>query len=167
MKKVYKLSCRILYRKNNKERKRWRPARRQHDYTSVVGRPNALRPHWHSAGDEVLREVADRLRVTLRDRDVLGRYGGEEFVVYLDHLTSIDAAVAVAERLRHVIEESPVETAKGPITATISAGIAAMGVGIDTVEALVAAADRAMYLAKNSGRNRIVLATAARDTTTT
>lgn len=112
----------------------------------------------HAAGDEVLREVARRFRLTLRDGDLLGRYGGEEFVIYLDYLATVDVAVTVAERLRVVVESQPVQTAKGPIATTISCGVAAVDKQHGSLEAALAAADRAMYSAKKAGRNRVVLA---------
>jgi two-component system cell cycle response regulator len=115
----------------------------------------------HDAGDEVLKEFAGRVRSTVRGADLACRYGGEEFVVVMPD-TPAEAAAAVAERLRGMIEARPFQLRSGetPLMLTASMGIATLGPGIETPEQLLKQADRALYEAKNSGRNRVVAAAA-------
>jgi len=117
----------------------------------------------HRAGDAVLQEVARRLRINLRLEDFVGRYGGEEFTVVL-HDTGMEGAVQVAERLRVEVAALPCtwevektqEIVEIPVTASI--GISIYREHGETREALIEAADKAMYRAKHSGRNRTCLA---------
>jgi len=116
----------------------------------------------HQGGDEVLREVAGRIKDELRLSDALGRFGGEEFVVLLIDAELHDATV-VAERIRASIADRPVElTNGGPLRVSVSIGVAELGdVGrehaIESVaQTLVANADTALYRAKVAGRNRVV-----------
>ncbi len=115
----------------------------------------------HDAGDEVLKEFAGRIRSTVRGADLACRFGGEEFVVVMPD-TPADMAAAVAERLRGMIEARPFQLRSGetPLMLTASMGIATLGPGVDTPEQLLKQADRALYEAKNSGRNRVVAAAA-------
>ena len=109
----------------------------------------------HQAGDEVLCEAARRLSARLRVYDVLGRYGGEEFLILLP---GCDAAKArsIAERLRAVISADPVETQAGKISMTMSFGLAVVTAAETTTwDELVRAADQALYEAKREGRNRL------------
>ncbi|MCB1915704.1 MAG: diguanylate cyclase [Rhodocyclaceae bacterium] len=113
--------------------------------------------HGHEAGDRVLRGVSRRSRETLRCYDVLGRYGGEEFVAVLPGLHSGDAT-PVADRLRRDIELLEVEG----LRVTISIGIACTeSVAAESPAELLAAADAALYQAKAAGRNRIEIALSA------
>ena len=109
----------------------------------------------HAAGDEVLREVAARLRSALRPGDTLARFGGDEFVVLCEDVTSEAGARAVAERLRTALG-APIEVGSEETTLTLSIGIAYAGPdGAEaTAEALVRDADAAMYRAKERGRDR-------------
>lgn len=115
----------------------------------------------HDAGDEVLKEFAGRIRSTVRGADLACRFGGEEFVVVMPD-TSAEVAATVAERLRGMIEARPFQLRSGetPLMLTASMGIATIGPGIETPEQLLKQADRALYEAKNSGRNRVVAAAA-------
>jgi len=115
----------------------------------------------HDAGDDVLREFAARIRATVRGADLACRYGGEEFVVVMPD-TSAEAAAAIAERLRSMIEDRPFTLRASPATlhVTASMGIATFAPGVDTPEQLLKQADRALYQAKSSGRNRVVAAAA-------
>lgn len=108
----------------------------------------------HLVGDQVLAAVADAIRGQLRDYDVVGRFGGEEFVILLPH-ADLTEARRVAERLRGRIGRMRVPVGDAMITVTVSAGVAMMGVhGEDLIE-LLAAADLALYRAKELGRDRV------------
>ena len=111
----------------------------------------------HDAGDDILREFAARLRKNVRGIDLACRYGGEEFVVVMPDTDSALANI-VAERVRAQIADKPFEvsTLSEPISVTISIGVAGIRHAGDTVEALMKRADKALYEAKNSGRNRVV-----------
>ena len=114
--------------------------------------------HGHPAGDEVLREMAALLGEGLRSSDYPARYGGEEFAVILPH-TSRDQAALLAERLRERVAERVfhVGASKAGLDLTVSAGVASLPPG-GTAQDLVLMADQALYVAKNNGRNRVVLA---------
>ncbi|AWK87287.1 PleD family two-component system response regulator [Azospirillum thermophilum] len=111
----------------------------------------------HSVGDEVLREVSARASRNLRTFDLVARLGGEEFVVILPD-TDGEAALIVAERLRHRIAETPfaVSAEVGQINVTVSIGISVGGRLGDTAEGLIRRADDALYEAKRLGRNCVV-----------
>jgi len=111
--------------------------------------------HGHAAGDTLLRQVADVLRTNLRGVDVVGRYGGEEFLIVLPE-TDVDAAASLAEKLRRLVARSTVVLDDGIVaTATLSAGVAGgFGSHLD-LEALVRDADNAMYSAKALGRDQV------------
>ncbi|MCS6856335.1 MAG: diguanylate cyclase [Sandaracinaceae bacterium] len=111
----------------------------------------------HVTGDCVLREVAKRLRNALRISDVVVRYGGEEFVVLLPH-TSLAGAASAAERLRQAVASQAIETEKGPLSLTVSIGIALYpSPCVASKEDLIEAADQALYKAKEAGRNCICI----------
>jgi len=107
----------------------------------------------HPAGDEVLREISDRCRKTLRANDILGRYGGEEFVIVFPE-TNIEEAGAVAERLRVAVAGNPINVGSNALGVTVSIGLAAYAPGHD-IEKLVRRADAALYTAKQDGRNLV------------
>jgi diguanylate cyclase (GGDEF)-like protein len=118
----------------------------------------------HLVGDEVLRGVAARIRETVRDYDSVGRWGGEEYAVLLPRL-SVDEGLAVAERIRRGIAALTVSATVDGRTSVIdglsaSIGVAGYPTGGTAVELLLAAADRAMYVAKANGRNRVATTTA-------
>ena len=106
----------------------------------------------HLAGDEVIRNVAALVRQTLREYDVAGRYGGEEFGVVLPHTTAVNA-VAIAERVRRRIEEATVEAEVG-IRCTVSVGVAQLTADVVSTREWIERTDRALYRAKALGRNR-------------
>ena len=110
--------------------------------------------HGHRGGDAVLCGLVERCGEGLREMDTLARYGGEEFVVLLPGL-GIEEAIAVAERLRCLVAERPMNFDGIAVPVTLSLGCASMGDGIASIEALLAAADAATYRAKRSGRNRV------------
>jgi diguanylate cyclase (GGDEF)-like protein len=110
----------------------------------------------HLIGDQVLVGVASTIRSQLRDYDVVGRFGGEEFVVLLPR-ADVTEARRVAERLRSRVGRMAVPADDNMITVTISAGVAIMSVHGDDLIELLAAADLALYRAKELGRDRICL----------
>ncbi|NOX43534.1 MAG: diguanylate cyclase [Gammaproteobacteria bacterium] len=108
--------------------------------------------HGHLTGDGVLREVANRLRMAVRDLDIVGRYGGEEFLVIFTD-TGIEKAYEVAERIRKRIADSPINLQENTINITISLGLCSLHDDDDDINSVIERADQAMYLAKNGGRN--------------
>jgi two-component system cell cycle response regulator len=110
----------------------------------------------HDAGDDVLREFAERLKASIRGIDLACRYGGEEFVVVMPD-TDLGIAAMVAERIRRRIagEPFPIEGGKRTIEVTISVGIAARMGAHDNVTLMLKRADEALYRAKRDGRNRV------------
>jgi len=115
----------------------------------------------HLVGDAVLKEVGRRLADGVRSYDSVGRYGGEEFLVIVPGCKAADL-VTSAERLRSSIAESSFETSAGPLAVTLSVGAASGsndGLRQD-IELLLRAADRALYVAKAEGRNRVAVAPA-------
>ncbi len=108
----------------------------------------------HAIGDRVLSWVADHCRSVIRSADVWGRYGGEEFAVVLPE-TTLEGARELAERLRRLVADTPISTARGPVPVTISLGVAELQPTMRDVHALIDRADAAMYFAKRTGRNRV------------
>jgi diguanylate cyclase (GGDEF)-like protein len=109
----------------------------------------------HAAGDLVLSALGKLLNNTLRTCDIVARWGGEEFVLVLPS-TSIDGAEQTAERVRDLLERADIKDANGDrIPVTASFGVATYS-GSENLEQMVDRADRAMYLAKSGGRNRVV-----------
>ena len=115
----------------------------------------------HLAGDHVLRHIVGVLRQRLRASDVLGRYGGEEFMVLLPG-SNLHGAAQLAEQLRQTVQAAPCEWQGQRIPFTVSIGVAASAdTPTDpsrTSEALLQAADQALYRAKDDGRNRVAVA---------
>jgi len=112
--------------------------------------------HGHSVGDEVLRQLADRWRKTLRSIDIMGRYGGEEFLVLLPE-SNLSTSRQVAERMRQCVVNIPMSTAAGIVSITASLGVASLRGEIMSLEELIADADKALYSAKEAGRNRVAV----------
>ncbi len=108
----------------------------------------------HRAGDKVLVVVAESLATGIRGTDFVARYGGEEFVMLLPG-TSVANGVAIADQMREVIAQTGFHFRGTPVSVTISCGITELREG-DKPEDAFDRADRAMYQAKNSGRNRVV-----------
>jgi diguanylate cyclase (GGDEF)-like protein len=123
--------------------------------------------HGHLAGDRALRAIAHTFRIFLRDYDLAGRFGGEEFALLLPQTSAADAR-RIAERVRGHIAATPISVADapgaGPIQVTVSIGVAALGQHWDPATGsqltdLLAGADRALYRAKNAGRNQVWMVT--------
>jgi diguanylate cyclase (GGDEF)-like protein len=113
----------------------------------------------HLAGDDVLRRVVEELKHELRPGDRVYRFGGEEFLVLLPE-TDAAGAGSMGERLRAAVAALAIPLPENdPLgVLTISAGAAALAAGTEPVEALLRAADQALYAAKGAGRNRVVVA---------
>jgi two-component system cell cycle response regulator len=114
----------------------------------------------HAAGDTALRALAGHLQRSVRHEDMIARFGGEEFAVLAREIT-VEGALAVAERIRHLVEATPVRLEDGrTVSITVSVGVVTMA-GQRTfasADALLEAADEALYRAKEAGRNRSELA---------
>ena len=108
----------------------------------------------HSAGDEALRHIASLLKTALRETDIAGRYGGEEFVVTLLD-TDKQGAIVFAERLRQLIETSPAKYNGHTVHMAISVGIACFDNAFKDHERWIEAADKALYHSKETGRNKV------------
>ena len=109
----------------------------------------------HQAGDAVIKEISDRLAKSLRDIDVPARYGGDELAIILPE-TGAEQAFFVAKRLKRLIEQNPIKHRGNSINVTASIGISSCpNSSIKTVEDMISEADKALYDAKKSGRNRI------------
>lgn len=106
----------------------------------------------HQLGDDVIREVARLTRQLVRETDFAGRYGGEEFVVLLPN-TDTDGAIQFAERLRNAIARLRIDHQGDPLTVTISLGVAGILTNMVNHQALIEAADQALYHSKERGRN--------------
>lgn len=112
----------------------------------------------HLVGDEVLRETAKRLLASVRSYDFVGRYGGEEFLLVLNNCDPA-FALARAEEIRNTIAQRPVETSTGPVSVTMSLGLLLSHEwGSRSAEELLHEADKALYGAKEAGRNCVKLA---------
>ncbi len=110
--------------------------------------------HGHAVGDAVIKGVAALCRQQGRDSDLVARFGGEEFVVFLPGCPG-PAALARADRLRRLIAETPISTDAGPVSVTVSIGVALFTVTEDAINKVIDRADKALYHAKRNGRNRV------------
>lgn len=110
----------------------------------------------HAAGDHVLQSVARLLREKLREVDILARYGGEEFVILLPN-TTLQGARQVAERLHHSVSKLEIHSNGARIQVTISLGVSQLGTRCPSLDALLECADQALYTAKQSGRDQVMV----------
>jgi two-component system cell cycle response regulator len=110
----------------------------------------------HAVGDRVLQEIASRLKQSIRNIDMICRIGGEEFVIVLPN-TNAEVAAKIADRMCRSISAKPfnVGARSGPLTITVSIGVAAVEGSSDTMESIMRRADEALYCAKREGRNRV------------
>ncbi len=112
----------------------------------------------HQVGDLALQEIANRIRSSLRPYDIAGRYGGEELLVILPGCDEA-RAVGLAERIRLAVCDRPIETDEGPVSVTVSIGVAPVDGPIKAdVDEVISRADNALYRAKDSGRNCSMIA---------
>jgi diguanylate cyclase (GGDEF)-like protein len=110
--------------------------------------------HGHARGDAVLRELAHRVQEQIREVDTFARYGGEEFVVVLPE-TTVEGATQLAERICVAVRREPFHAeGEESLTVTVSVGGAAFPAHGSSAATLMRAADRALYVAKNDGRDR-------------
>ncbi len=112
----------------------------------------------HLIGDECLRQVSAQLaRIIRRETDIVARFGGEEFVVLL-HGTTAEKAVHIAEKIRIAIAQSEFVTPSGTLRITVSIGVSNTEIDIATTnDDIIGSADKALYMAKESGRNRVII----------
>ncbi|HEV8658692.1 MAG TPA: diguanylate cyclase [Thermoanaerobaculia bacterium] len=109
----------------------------------------------HAIGDEVLKAIARLYKESVRSTDLVARYGGEEFAVMMPE-TELQDGCTFAEKIRALIESTVIPTQAGPVTATVSVGVASVPHSrIHSAKELIIAADRALYRAKKSGRNQV------------
>ena len=118
--------------------------------------------HGHDVGDVVLFKTAVAIKRSLRRGDTCARMGGEEFLVLCPN-TDSEGAVNVAERIRAAVEENLIETESVSLSITVSLGVAVRDEGVESIDALLKAADEAVYRAKDSGRNRVVVGPSSED----
>jgi len=111
--------------------------------------------HGHMTGDLVLRDVAQILKSSSRQADIVARYGGEEFAIILPE-TDSNQAEEVAEEIRTAVESYRFPNGNEALRVTVSIGIGTKDGGIDSVDRLISSADKALYIAKSAGRNRFV-----------
>jgi diguanylate cyclase (GGDEF)-like protein len=109
----------------------------------------------HVAGDSVLKGVAERMRNSVRPYDVVGRYGGEEFMVLLPD-TTIEQSLIVANRICESVRNAPFEAEGDFLPITVSVGVAEAGIDDRTLNEMIKRADAGLYKAKSDGRNRVV-----------
>lgn len=139
----------------------WQHSVRLHEPIALVmcdiDKFKSVNDHYgHQAGDSVLKEFAQLLKAEAREIDRVGRYGGEEFLLILPG-TVLDAAVTFAERLREKVAHHTFTYAGGTLCRTMSCGVAASPhPRVKDQEALLKASDDALYVAKETGRNRVV-----------
>jgi len=110
----------------------------------------------HPVGDQVLQEFAARCKRSVREVDLVGRYGGEELIILLPE-TDRPTSLQVAERLRASIAATPIKAGDKEIALTVSIGVATKDENTQQLETVIARADQAMYIAKHRGRNCVAI----------
>jgi diguanylate cyclase (GGDEF)-like protein len=117
----------------------------------------AINDRWgHRVGDQALAGLAAILKKTVRDSDLLARYGGEEFILIAVNDDASQAEPAT-ERIRKAVEAAEIPSDAGPLRLTVSLGVGAFETESSSLDEVIGQADQALYLAKNSGRNRVEL----------
>ncbi|TGG95527.1 sensor domain-containing diguanylate cyclase [Natronospirillum operosum] len=132
--------------------------RHQHTASLILLDVDHFKPvndtHGHTAGDAVLRHLSRTIRQNVRETDIPGRYGGEEFGIILPE-TDSPKAFAFAERLRGLIEEEAIQIGDNSVSITVSFGVAELEQNMQTIEDWITRADEALYQSKQSGRNQV------------
>ena len=108
----------------------------------------------HLVGDAILRSISDRIKENIRQVDLIGRYGGEEFSVILTE-TDKEGALLAAERIRRAVEANDINIYDESLKISVSIGIAVFPGDAVRPETLIEKADRALYQAKQTGRNKV------------
>jgi len=108
----------------------------------------------HFVGDQVLRTISQKIQEQIRETDIIGRLGGEEFALILPN-ADLTEALEVAERIRTLIVATPINALGETIYCTSSFGVSTLQDGVKSLDALLAKADEALFLAKHKGRNRV------------
>jgi diguanylate cyclase (GGDEF)-like protein len=109
----------------------------------------------HAVGDEVLKEVSRLYQDSIRSTDLVARYGGEEFAVMMPE-TQMNDAIAFAEKIRALVESTPIETQAGALSVTVSIGVSSVPhARIHSAKELIISADKSLYRAKKNGRNQV------------
>ncbi len=149
---------RAFYEKSiavHQEAKRYR-----HTYSVIVLDVDLFKKvndtYGHAVGDEALKMLASIIKSALRESDVEGRVGGEEFAITLPN-TTVDGAVELAQRICNKVEQSALDHENKKILLTVSLGVSEVKPEYKCFDELVAKADKALYLAKNSGRNCVMV----------
>jgi len=110
----------------------------------------------HQVGDQILQEFANRCKDSVREIDLVGRYGGEEILILLPE-TELIPTVKIAERICSAVARTPIKASQQEISVTVSIGVAVKDENTVDLETLIARADQAMYIAKHKGRNRVAI----------
>jgi diguanylate cyclase (GGDEF)-like protein len=111
----------------------------------------------HTEGDQVLCQISSLLKSTVRKKDTVARYGGEEFILILPE-TGLEGAFVIAERIRRLVESTPMEVGGAQVSLTLSMGISNFpSHRAKSKEELVKMADQALYDAKRGGRNKVCI----------
>ncbi|MGB8251746.1 MAG: diguanylate cyclase, partial [Anaerolineaceae bacterium] len=118
--------------------------------------------HGHPSGDKALQMIADCCRSTLREIDLIGRYGGDEFIVLIPE-TGLEDAIDIARRLKNCVNASPIDHSDGKIPVSTSMGVAELNKDVGSLEELIDYADRGSYLAKSQGRDSIATVQSVRE----
>ena len=109
----------------------------------------------HAVGDEVLKAVSRMFKDSSRSTDLVARYGGEEFAMMMPE-TDLDSAISFAEKVRSLVASTPVDTQAGPLSVTVSVGVATVpNPNTHAAKELIIASDNALYRAKHAGRNQV------------
>ena len=109
----------------------------------------------HAAGDQVIINIANILKDNLREYDIVGRLGGEEFCMFLPNI-EIDVTTSIAERVRNKVAELTTAFKSHSITITVSIGLTVIKDAEVSINNILRRADKALYQAKNSGRNKVI-----------
>jgi diguanylate cyclase (GGDEF)-like protein len=110
----------------------------------------------HLVGDDVLKRISIFLKENLRSHDVVARYGGEEFCIMLPE-TNVEHAAKVAERIRVAMQKIEFKNAKGSFYVSCSIGVASIEINVENAMDLISHADKALYKAKHTGRNKVII----------